>query len=112
MPSWQETIIISSGMLRKFYGEVLACADSGDAHVAIWPQFNSGGLRAEFVIIRPAADVYMGVDEPEGIGASVLVGMLEDDTNYAFPIHPKAHTLHFRSVSGDCNVQVNWIVGR
>ena len=114
MPSWQETLIISAGMLNKFYGQLVPTADSGTAHVAVWPTVASRGARAEFVIIRPGAGVYMAVDETGDIGASVLVGRLEADTNYAFPIHPSINTLQFKTTSDtdECDVQVNWIVQR
>ncbi len=113
MPSWQETLIISTGLLKKYYGEVVSCSDAGvGVNVAIWPQFNSGGSRAAFTIIRPAVDVYMAVDETAGIGAGPLVGKLTADTNYAVPIHPSANTLQFKAVTSTGDVQINWIVGR
>lgn len=112
MPSWQETLIISAGMLEKYYGEVVACNASGGTQLAVWPAVSSGGSRAEFVVIRPGSDVYMAVDETAGIGAGPLVGKLEDDTNYGFPISPAADTLQFKAVSSTCDVQVNWVVQR
>jgi len=112
MPSWQETLIISAGMLNKFYGQLVPTADSFTQHLAVWPAAASGGPRAEFVIIRPGTDVYMAVDETGSIGASVLVGKLESDTNYGFPIHPSINTLQFKTVADTCDVQVIWIIER
>lgn len=112
MPSWQETLIIAAGMLNKYYGELVPTADSFTQHVAVWPAASSTGSRAEFVIIRPGADVYMAVDEVGDIGASVLKGVLESDTNYSFPIHPSINTLQFKTVADTCDVQVNWVIER
>lgn len=112
MPTWQETLIIGTMLSRKVYGEVAACNASGSVNVAVWPQSNSGGTRAEGVIIRPAVDAYFAIDEEGEIGGSVLVAKLAQDVNYALPIHPKAHTFKFKAVTSTGDVQINWIVGR
>jgi hypothetical protein len=112
MPRWQETLIISSGLLKKVYGQSHALNASGEVHVAVWPQTNSGGPKAEFVIMRPMVNLNMAVDETAGIGASVLAPVFHTDTNYAFPLHPEADTLSFKATADTGNVELNWIVVR
>ena len=113
MPRWQETLIISAGLLRKTYGENIAINASGQVDVAVWPALASGGPRAEYVIIRPVQNLYFAVDVTNnGLGAGPYKTRLFSGDNYAFPLHPNIQTFHFKSVTSTGTVDVNWFIGR
>jgi lysozyme family protein len=112
MPSWQEHIILGAGLLRNIYGQSYALNASGKVDVAVWPEANSSGSKATFVVIRPRVNLHMAVDETGGIGAGTLAPVFHSDTNYAFPIHPKSNTLSFQAVADTGNVDIIWSVGR
>jgi hypothetical protein len=116
-PTWQETLIITSGMVRRVYGESVV-TNSQPIAVAVHPAFNSAAVdtiaarRATAVLIRPTANVHFAIDAvPNTIGPHTA--LLAAATNYQFPLHPACQTLYFLDpVSGTGPVYITWLVGR
>ena len=114
MPSWQDTIIIASGMVRDLKGQkVMACPIVNTATaLSIYPHVDTGGQKAMLVWIRPTADVHFAVD----VVATTIspdCAVLAADQEYIFPLHPEVNTISFLDAQSASNaVYVRWVYGR
>lgn len=93
-------------------------ANAAPVYLGIWPVNNTGGPKAEGVMIRPTAGIRLAVSKkseviavPNTMGANSAY--LAANVEYVFPLHPHVTTLGFvDDQSTTTRVYVRWIIIR
>lgn len=115
MPSWQDSLIISAGILKGAKQDLVPVNSSAPYYVGIWPVLASAGEKATIAIVRPDADVqaaFNSVPVYNTLGPANGI-KLSSGVTYVFPLHPTLQTIGFiYPGTSTALVAVNWIIGR
>ena len=113
MPSWQDSLIIGMGLLRRVIGAelVVSPVQASGGIISVQPQGNTGDFPT-LVWIRPVANVRFAVDalaETLGLNSAMLIAGQE----YPFPLHPAVRTMSFLDAqSSTTTVYLRFLHGR
>jgi hypothetical protein len=114
MPTWQETLIIASGLVKELRGDVVQ-ANPAIVNLPVWPDTHSSGLRASTVILYAANEVHVQAlshsSSPEVSTGGPASAKLIATQPYVFPLHPTVNTLQFLDAQSETSqVDVLWVI--
>ena len=111
MPSLWESQAIAALVTADLLGDDLQVGPE-PAYLGVWPVAQSGGPRAEGVMIRAEAGIRLSMNAvPNTIGPNSA--FLASGTEYVFPLHPAVNTLGFlHDGSSSTQVRVRWFIIR
>ena len=115
MPSWQDTLIIASGLVREFRGDH-PVANPGVVNLPVWPHSDSGGRKATEFWVQPRTNaVHIQALSHSSSPIVNTIGpasaRLAGDQLYIFSLHPTVNTLQFLDAqSSSTVVDVTWVI--